>query len=170
MASRLILCLTGPGFKSRLSRFFSIESVNFNVRCSYYNCVGNIASKSPWCSGLHVGFASNRSRVQIPTEQIFFPWEFKLQCKIFDITILFVVLFLFFFKAVPTQSQPSIYPFFDVILFYFFTKLPTMVGSKSLNLFKMEREFSKFAHMGLNLSNSIHTCPNWSKLVQIGLN
>ena len=120
MVNRLVLHRKGPGFKSRLRRFFH--------------------------------------------------WEYKLQCKIFDITILFVILFLFFFKAVPTQSQPSIHPFFDIILFYFLTKLPTMVGSKSLNLFKMERKFSKFAQMGLNLSNSIHTCPNWSKLVQIGLN
>ena len=124
--------------------------------------------KSPWSSGLQVSFASNRSQVQIPDEQIF-----SIESINFNVRFLilqFCLWYFFFFKAVPTQSQPSIYPFFDVILFYFLTKLPTMVGSKSLNLFKMERKFSKFAQMGLNLSNSIHTCPNWSKLVQIGSN
>ena len=121
MASRLVLRPIGPGFKSRLSRFFSIESINFNVR----------------------------------------------------FLILQFCLWYFFFSFL-RLCQPNLsllyIPFFDVILFYFFTKLPTMVGSKSLNLFKMERKFSKFAQMGLNLSNSMHTCPNWSKLVQIGLN
>ena len=121
MDCMLVLHPIGPGFKSQQSRFFSIESLNFNVR----------------------------------------------------FLILQFCLWYFFFSFL-RLCQPNLsllyIPFFDVILFYFLTKLPTMVGSKSLNLFKMERKFSKFAQMGLNLSNSIHTCSNWSKLVQIGLN
>ena len=117
----LVLHPKDPGFKSQQSRFFSIESLNFNVR--------------------------------------FLILQFCLW------------YFFFYFLRLCQPNLSLLYiPFFDVILFYFFTKLPTMVGSKSLNLFKMERKFSKFAQMGLNLSNSIHTCPNWLKLVQIGLN
>ena len=32
-----------------------------------------LLTKSPWCTGLHVDFACDRLRVQIPAEQIFFP-------------------------------------------------------------------------------------------------
>ena len=127
-------------------------------------------TQSSQCSGQQIDFASNRSRVQIPAEQIF-----SIESINFNVRFLILQFCLwYFFFSFLRLCQPNLsllyIPFFDVILFYFLTKLPTMVGSKSLNLFKMERKFSKFAQMGLNLSNSIHTCPNWSKLVQIGLN
>ena len=128
---------------------------------------------SPWCNGLHVGFASNRSRVQIPTEQIFFHWEFKLQCKIFDITILFVILFLFFFKAVPTQSQPSIYPFFWCHIVLLFDKVANNGWFKVIKLVQNGKKIFKICSNGFKLVqlNSylfklVKTCSNRFKLVQ----
>ena len=50
------------------------------------------------------------------------------------------------FKALPAKAQPSLYSFFVVvILFYFLTRFPAIDGSKSLNFFKLDRNFSKFA-------------------------
>ena len=123
VVSRLVLHLIGPGFKSRLGRFFH--------------------------------------------------WAYKLQCKIFDITILFVVLFLLFFKAVPTQSQPSIYPFFWCHIVLLFDKVANNGWFKVIKLVQNGKKIFKICSYGFKLvqlnsylSKLVKTCSNRFKLVQ----
>ena len=104
VVSRLVLHPIGPGFKSRLSRFFHWE---YKLQCKIFDItilLFMFLCKSPWSSGLQDSFASNRFQVQIPDEQIF-----SIESINFNVRFLILQFCLwYFFLSFLRLCQPNL--------------------------------------------------------------